>query len=57
MHTYTALYDADRQAHEEAVSNGGVSRHLHFLFQCTEGDYSRDSLSCTGTEFLTQKRE
>lgn len=27
-----ALYDADRQAHEEAVSNGGVSCHSHFLY-------------------------
>lgn len=54
---HTALYDADRQAHEEAVSNGGVSRLLPFIFQCTEGGYSHDSLLCTGTEFLTQTRE
>ena len=25
---HTALYEADKQAHEEAVTNGGVSCHI-----------------------------
>ena len=28
----SALYDADRLAHEEAITNGGVSLHSKFFY-------------------------
>jgi hypothetical protein len=55
---HAALYEADKKAHEEAVSNGGVSSiHTFTRRQFTKCDHFHHSSLCIGTAYQIRRRE